>query len=232
MTSELEVFAPVIGFVGYRVSNLGRVQSCLFRGKRGPTETWTDRKYTLTPKGDPFVGLHRNGKTITKLVSHLVLEAFHGPRPKFGEAKRLHDKDKTNNRADNLKWVTGTEKNYPRGVLSNRAKLDDEKAMQLKQARLEGKTYRELGKQFDISAAAAQAICTGRTWRHTGTELVEQCKAVKVPHHGNIKCSETDIQTIRARRKNGERLQPIADSYNLDISTISRICSGDRWAHL
>lgn len=89
------------GFPGYWINSYGRV--------------WSDySKKWLVPipngRGYLRVCLCRDGKTFFKLIHRLVAEAFvpnDDPEHKT-EADHI-DEDKTNNRADNLQWLSHTD---------------------------------------------------------------------------------------------------------------------------
>ena len=52
-------------------------------------------------------GYHRtNIDGIRRYIHHLVLQAFHGPKPEGMECRHYPDRDVNNNRADNLLWGT------------------------------------------------------------------------------------------------------------------------------
>ena len=56
-----------------------------------------------------------NGKD--RLVHILVCEAFHGPKPSGKNLSVDHeDRNRSNNRADNLRWATGPEQNGNQGT--------------------------------------------------------------------------------------------------------------------
>jgi hypothetical protein len=101
-----------LGFPGYAVGSDGTVWTCKAKGgndrspgKRGP---WRPMKRHLM-KGYYRVNLDRDGKTYSRLVHRLVLEAFVGPRPAGMEARHFPDQAKTNCCLDNLSWDTHTE---------------------------------------------------------------------------------------------------------------------------
>ena len=93
------------------VSNRGRVR------KRGQHAGVGEYEYftlgSLRKDGYRKVGI--NGKN--RLVHILVCEAFHGPKP--SEAHTVdhhHDRNRSNNRADNLRWATPEEQNGNQGT--------------------------------------------------------------------------------------------------------------------
>lgn len=105
-----ETWRPVPSHVGlYEVSDLGRVRSLdrIVVGAAGRQRRVAGRilRPTLRPDGRHKVALCRGGVETTRLVAHLVLEAFVGPRP--GDLDACHnDDDQGNDRLANLRWDT------------------------------------------------------------------------------------------------------------------------------
>ena len=91
---------------GYRVSDDGRVQSCVIPGRYPKiSDEWRDLKPSRRTRGYLAVYLGRN---VVRMVHRLVLEAFAGPCPEGMEC--LHgDGNPANNRLDNLRWGTKKE---------------------------------------------------------------------------------------------------------------------------
>lgn len=106
-----EEWREVPGFLGYRVSSLGRVQSC-WEHANGHGATLSDRWRDLSTKPDYSGYVHANlwndGRSVRRKVSRLVLELFVGPCPEGMECRHL-DGDKTNNQLSNLRWGTRSE---------------------------------------------------------------------------------------------------------------------------
>ena len=100
-----ERWKPVAGYEGlYDVSDRGRVRNA--RTKRVRVLKRTTRKGGTI---DHRISLYRDGKEKVRTVSHLVLEAFIGPRPSEAyEASHLDDNSE-NNRLGNLIWQTHAE---------------------------------------------------------------------------------------------------------------------------
>lgn len=93
---------PVEGFDDYYVSRDGRVWSTKGKGR------WL--RPASTGKGYLKVVLCRDGKTFTKKVHRLVAEAFvPNDDPEHKDTVDHKDNDKTNNRADNLQWLSHTD---------------------------------------------------------------------------------------------------------------------------
>jgi predicted XRE-type DNA-binding protein len=106
-----ERWLPVVGYEGsYEVSDTGRVRSLdrsWWQASRHGTLYEHFKKGRVLRPGPATAG-HMTvvlGRGNTRLVHHLVLEAFVGPRPDGTEA-RHGDGNEKNNRLDNLQWDT------------------------------------------------------------------------------------------------------------------------------
>ena len=107
-----EIWKDVVGYEGYyQVSNLGRVKSLdrissngrKIKGKILSTKVNTPPYY-------PRVSLSVNGKMKLVQVHRLVAQAFvYNPDPEHKTQVGHKDESRTNNRADNLEWVTPKE---------------------------------------------------------------------------------------------------------------------------
>ncbi|SHJ57885.1 NUMOD4 motif-containing protein [Nocardiopsis flavescens] len=100
--SRPEVWKPVVGFPGYEVSDRGRVRSF----KRDPE----GELLKLHPGGRGYLQLvlRRDGRSHSRLVHRVVLEAFAGPCPPGQETRHLNG-DRFDNRRANLAWGTPAE---------------------------------------------------------------------------------------------------------------------------
>lgn len=112
-----EEWQDIEGFIGlYQVSNLGRVRSL----DRNDSAGRPRKGRVLRPGtnfGYPFVNLSKNSENHVVRVHSLVAEAFLGPRPD-GYQVNHKDCNKTNNRADNLEYVTHAENIRPAGAVT------------------------------------------------------------------------------------------------------------------
>ena len=107
-----EIWKDVVGYEGYyQVSNLGRVRSLdriASNGRKIKGKILTTQ--VNTPPYYPRVSLSVNGKMKLVQVHRLVAQAFvYNPDPEHKTQVGHKDESRTNNRADNLEWVTPKE---------------------------------------------------------------------------------------------------------------------------
>lgn len=89
----MEQWKPIEGFLGYLISNLGRIKT-------------PNRISKAKPGKDGYIRitLRKDKKQFTRLLAQLVCEAFNGPKP-FPEAMALHKDDVgSHNIWTNLYW--------------------------------------------------------------------------------------------------------------------------------
>lgn len=93
----------VVGYENlYQVSDDGRVNT---RNRRGE---WVPKALNSDKNGYRRVTLSKDGQKRSRLVHHLVLEAFVGPRPEGYECRHLHG-NPGDNRLENIAWGTSSE---------------------------------------------------------------------------------------------------------------------------
>lgn len=160
-----EEWRPVAGYEGlYQVSSGGVVRSLRYDPPKA-ISVGKDRD------GYPIVRLYRDGKRTTIALHRVVCRAFHGePNILHNEAAHL-DGDRTNARADNLKWASKCENHFhrkahgtsPAGANHPRAKLTEENARKIRHSNAPRVT---LAKRFGVSWQTVNDIQRGRRWRH------------------------------------------------------------------
>lgn len=177
-----EEWRPVVGeFAGwnYEVSNLGQVKSTSTYRK---VLTGKIKTQHISNAGYPILVLSHNNKYRNVNVHKLVAEAFISVRP---EGMQVNHKDgcKTNNRADNLEWITvpnnmrhaittGLKRVHsgetPRlqGENNPRAKLTAEKVRAIRAAHAAGEKPSSLARQYDIRKEAIWKILWRKSWKH------------------------------------------------------------------
>lgn len=103
---DLERWSPVSGYEGlYVVSSLGAVARILFKNNRVEFPKVTVLSQTDNGQGYLAVGLSKNGIRKMHYVHRLVAEHF-VPNPHGMPVVNHLDRNKQNNNAGNLEWVT------------------------------------------------------------------------------------------------------------------------------
>jgi hypothetical protein len=150
----------------YEVSNLGQVRRAA-AGRR--THTGRLLKPTLLRIGYYKVSPVLNGKNRQLYIHRLVAEAFLGSCPDGAEVNHI-DGDKTNNRLDNLEYVShlGNMRHARRldllirGERHGQSKLSDEQAQQIRDARAAGESGASVARRFGIAQSTVSQIYTGK----------------------------------------------------------------------
>lgn len=163
-----EVWKAVVGYEGvYEVSSLGRVKRVAPGGNavvgriRKPSDC----------HGYTFVALHRNGKRRPYRIHRLVMAAFIGPLPEGKQANHKNG-DKTDNRPENLEYVTPSENRLHstrilgKGIRQSHgnAKLRDHDIPAIRAHLAAGETLKAIGDRFGVTFNCINHIKHGRTW--------------------------------------------------------------------
>ena len=157
----------------YQVSNQGRVK----RIASGPgAQAGRIKKSSNVEGGYLMVKLSFINREIEhRLVHRLVLGAFVGLCP---EGKETNHKNgiRTDNRLENLEWVTRSEnlihafselgRKPAQGIQFPQSKLNPEKVVEIRQLSGDGVSYSELAKIFDVSKSAISHVVKKRSWKH------------------------------------------------------------------
>jgi hypothetical protein len=165
-------------YTGYRAGDDGSIWSC-WTGT-GPSNkissVWRQLKAGSKPKGYLHVCVNHK----TRLVHHLVLEAFVGPCPLGMQCRHL-DGNPANNRPDNLVWGTSLENAKDRirhgrhlgqkGESHGRAKLTNDDISKIYDLMAEGQTHKQIAARFGVSRSAIGEISRGRNWAHVARKL-------------------------------------------------------------
>lgn len=181
MDSVQEEWRPIPGFEGfYEASSLGRIRS-LDRVSRsnGQLRKFNGRVLSqgVSPQKYPVVVLSVNGKSTSSRVHNLIASAFYcDKRPDY--VVNHIDGDKSNNRPDNLEWVTHSQnttfaamearRTRKRRSLGPRTRTGPLTADDVLDIRRLAKSYRlsEIARHFGLHRNTVTRIVHGRTWRH------------------------------------------------------------------
>ncbi len=165
-----EEWRDVIGYEGlYQVSNMGRVKSFCEQTAR-----------ILSPcpnkKGYYMVHLHKDGKKKNFGIHVLVATAFI-PNPENKPEVNHLDRDKTNNRADNLEWNTGEEnkkharETNPKEIKQRKkqVRLTEDQIHLIRQICIPGDSIygiAALARMFDVHEDTISRIVQGKSYKN------------------------------------------------------------------
>lgn len=155
-----EIWKDIPGYEeSYQVSNLGRVKSLAKNRGRGIGYCVDERiiKHSVNSRGYCNVVLCKNGKTQTFSMHRLVAENFIENPSMFTEVDHK-DRNKQNNRVDNLRWVTRVDNNMNRKNGIPVICIET------------GKTFAssaEAGKKLGLQSTSISACCKNRKYHNT-----------------------------------------------------------------
>jgi len=173
----MEIWKSVVGYEGlYEVSNLGRVRSHHASGHRG----FYNKEPHILSGGDvrgyrQIVLVDRNGGRRSGLIHRLVARAFLGEPPDPGHTVNHKDFDQSNNRVENLEWLSHADNNrysakvIPRirGEQKSNRKLDETKVRDIRTRYAAGNTtLTALAIEYGVSNPTIHAIIHRRKWSH------------------------------------------------------------------
>lgn len=181
----MEEWRNVVGYEGlYQISDTGKV-----RRVKAAKGTWSGR--VLKPRtydsGHQTVRLYgaepsgkndgRN-KWKVKWIHRMVLEAFIGPAPDNDSQANHKNGNPTDNRVDNLEWVTqadnirhaykylGLADKLPRGEAHHNTTLTKAQVIQMRKLHEAGHSQNSLARKFGITQASVWRIVHRITWSH------------------------------------------------------------------
>jgi hypothetical protein len=161
---------PVVGYEGlYEASSDGQVRSLARK-----TTTGKVLSPQINNSGYLRVSVTKNTSKYL-YIHHLVAAAFIGPRPNGMDVNHING-IKTDNRAENLEYVTRTENmrharqhglHDNRGEKAWNACLTTDQVRTIKRAlELCGESPKVLAEAFGVSVNTIRHIQLGNTWRH------------------------------------------------------------------
>ena len=168
-----EIWKEIKGFEGeYEVSNLGRIRS-MDRMINGRFYKSKIRSIKITPNVYPKICLCSINGDRTARIHRLVAENFI-PNPDNKKEVNHIDGDKTNNRVDNLEWVTPTENKIHnhrlgitrRGERHQNSILTEEQAIQVKKLIKLGYSQSEIVKKTGLRNSMINNIKRNNTWTY------------------------------------------------------------------
>lgn len=175
----MEVWENVVGYEGlYQVSNLGRIKSLERKITREKNGFWIQPerilKNTVEVNGYEAVSLYKNGKVkrlkVHRIVSQSFLENFNN-KPCVNHKNGI----KTDNRVQNLEWVTSSENTIHafkngllkplRGSFNGSSKLTLDQVNQIREMINENCKIMLIMETFSISRTQVQRIRNYECWK-------------------------------------------------------------------
>jgi hypothetical protein len=174
-----EEWRSIPGFEGYyEASNLGRIRSCTRVVPHASKGTITKNaqliKQQIDAKGYCRVLLHKLSHCTYHGIHRLVASAFMGLPPTGKDQCNHKDGDKTNNRIENLEWVSARENiqhAFQNGLMwvscsgvGSFARLTIDAVKDIRDLAAEGVAHKAIAEKHGISTHYVSEIKTRRTW--------------------------------------------------------------------
>lgn len=180
MKKTIEIWKPIQGFDGYFISSLGNLKSFL-RHTRGRVLS-----PFINEIGYKMFCLTLDGKLYARTIHRLVLETFTGLKPKGLQTGHLNG-IRTDNRLENLKWVTPLENSshkklhgtFQYGETASQSKLTEKQVIKIKRMRRDGFKLLQIKEAIGATVNASQIsrICLGKRWTHVVLKSESPAKA-------------------------------------------------------
>ena len=170
-----EIYKDIVGYEGlYQVSNLGNVNSLpkIKNSKNGLQVTTKEKilKLNYTKSGYVTINLIKNYKTKTFKIHRLVALHFI-PNPENKPQVNHKNGIKTDNRVENLEWVTNSENQYHsyaiglrfglRGENHNMVKLTKYQVLKIRE---DNRSQSKIAKEYNVTQALISCIKLKKIW--------------------------------------------------------------------
>ena len=212
MSASQETWRDVIGYEDlYEISSQGQVRSLPRQGTHGRL-----LRQPRNRNGYRQVSLRKDGKTSTKIVHLLVLEAFVGPRPPGFQARHGAG-GQDDNSAANLSWGTPAQNQMDRvrdgtsnrGERSATAKLTEAIVAECRRRYAAGEPQEALAREFGVTSGAMCNAIRGKTWANVPYSVpVTSGKPSQRTNAFRAKMSEKGRRGAAARWHGSDPVQP------------------------
>lgn len=170
-----EIFKPVIGYDGiYEISNFGKVKSLARKGK-GSRNTDIILSPGMGGSGYYFVYLCKNGTNKMFMIHRLVAINFLDNPENKREVNHING-IKTDNRLENLEWVTPSENilhgirlgimNTAKGSQKKNSLFTEDEVRKIKIRLNNGEIGFRIAKELGVDKGVISSIRRGKTWKH------------------------------------------------------------------
>lgn len=179
---ENEIWKDVVGYEGlYTVSNIGNIKSLdrfiIIKNEQKDYirfEKGVSKKLSIHYKGYLTSSLSKEGNIFNTFVHRIVARAFIDNPENKKEVNHING-IKTDNRVENLEWVTSKENskhawnnnlNKPKnGQQNGNSKLKKEDILVIRNLFLEHSSV-QIGKLYNVNNTTINRIVNKKTWRH------------------------------------------------------------------
>ena len=202
-----------LGYPGFSITDCGEVWS-------ETSESWLAPSFDQ--RGYLLVNLNNFG---TKRIHRLVAEAFI-PNPENKSQVNHKNGVKTDNRVENLEWVTNLEnaihaERY--GLMPHNLFTEYDVEFICEQLE-EGKSCTEIARKYDFPYTAVYQIKRGENWKHISSKY-----NFRAPQKRNEKLSENLVRLICTDIVNDIPTSIIARKFNTSRDVVQKIRSGKNW---
>lgn len=231
-----EAWKPVVGYEGlYTVSDRGNVRTRRRKGSKGGLLRPGLSASHLT------VGLYMEGVPRSRLVHHLVLEAFVGPCPPGMEG--CHGPGgPLDNRLANLRWDTASanQMDRVRDGTSNRgerqwqSKLTQADVVECRRRYAAGERLAVLVSEYGTTTSGMSLAISGKTWYWLpGAVPVDRKRhGLQGTAHHSAKLTAEIVLECRARYAEGETTYALAEEFGVKQPSMQKAIAGKSWAHV